>query len=166
MCHLILDSIRNHYVLISNKKNVLDDWDYLDDFSDAADNDELSEIDDNEWFLEVYERHQKFFHEAECAPSDSLHDPNSPIILEFVFRDPRRDEVAGRCTDINVHWTQTGELARLHTSALSLVSQLPGEYRPESSKRYLMFLKMIWLRYVRVETYKTTLVQSLLTRLR
>lgn len=125
LCCLVLDSIRKHYVLISNKKNVLDDWDYMDDFEDTEDDDDDSDNENGD-LTENWPRYAHFFSEAEATWED-VSDVASPIILEFVFREPRRDELASRCTDIIVHWTQTGGRNRLSSSALNLVSQLPGK---------------------------------------
>jgi len=124
LCCLILDVIRKHYILISNKKNVLDDWDYVDDLDDVSDGDE----DESRLQQDLLQRYQDFFYEAEHLFED-VNDASSPILLEFVFRKPLRDELSSRCTDIAVHWTQVGGLSRMNTtvSAMSLVSSLPGQ---------------------------------------
>ena len=128
LCCLILDVIRKHYVLISNKKNVVDDWDFVDELEDLED--------ENESGLpqETLQRFQNFFYEAENT-FDDVHDTSSPIVLEFLFRKALRDELPSRCTDIAVHWTQVGGLSRLttKTSALSLVSRLPGEWAQKAT---------------------------------
>lgn len=133
LCSLVLESIRKYYVLTSNKKNVIDDWDYVDDL-DASDDSE-SELEPD-----LTGHYAHFFHQGDAKFGD-LSSTDRPIILEFVFRQPRRDESASRCIDIIVHWTQTGGRARLRSSALDLVSQLPGRFCLKLSDINLIALK-------------------------
>lgn len=137
LCYLILNSIRKHYVLIANKKNVLDDWDLVDEIDDLdGSGDDDSDEDENEdedrdsgGSPQVQSKYRRFFYGPE-AIFDDVGDIKSPIVLEFNFRAPKRDELKSRCIDIVVHWTQTGGRARLSSSALTLVAHIPGGSPP------------------------------------
>lgn len=118
LCYLILESIRKYYVLTSNKKNVIDDWDYVDDLDEFDESESESEDD----FIGA---HAHFFQQA-VASFEDLSETDRPLVLEFIFREQRRDEPGSRSIDIIIHWTQTGGRVRLHSSALDLVTQLPG----------------------------------------
>lgn len=50
---------------------------------------------------------------------------DNPVLLEFVSRSARRDELKTRAIDIRVHWTTKGE--RKVVDAMSLVTGLDGE---------------------------------------
>lgn len=130
LCSLVLDAIRKHYVLISNKKNVLDDWDLVEDIDeiDESGDDRDTDSDADPSLSSRQDKHyDHFFHETETS-FDAVNDTQSPLILEFIFREPRRDELTSRCNDVVVHWTQTGGQTRLSTSALTLVAQISGEF--------------------------------------
>ena len=71
-------------------------------------------------------QHRAFFHKP-LAQAEDVDNPSQPILLEVTFRNQRRDEIAGRCIDIAVHWSRVDGCDRRRTAALSLVSGLSGE---------------------------------------
>lgn len=132
LCILILEAIRKHYILLSNKKNVLGDWDMVDDvddFDDSGDDDS----DSDEASTEERARYGTFFYRPQ-ATLEAVTNLKSPIILDFVFRERRPDESISRCVDVVVHWTQTGGRTRLSCAAFVLVSQIPREYQLEFNR--------------------------------
>lgn len=125
LCYLILDVVRKYNELIADSKNVVDDWEHVDMLYDEL-GDFENEVDVPE---ELQRRHQAFFSDASVGPED-ISDPDAPILLDITFREPMRDELSSRCTDVAVHWTHK-DGSRRTTPALSLVSGLPGKCWPD-----------------------------------
>lgn len=122
LCTLILGTIEDSPAELF----VEEEWDYIERLSPEAESDltEAVKIDD------VREKYARYFSNSLAARVDPL-DVSAPIVVEIVFREPLRDEISSRCTDICVHWTETspasGEAVRRKASLISLVSGLPGE---------------------------------------
>ena len=106
MCYILLDLIRKHYVLLSNKKNVLDDWEYVDDFDEFDDDDSPQSY--------ISRSHIGCF-EKSSSDVNRVSFEDGPVIIEIVFRDARQDELSSRCMGIAVHWTRAGGRGRLST---------------------------------------------------
>lgn len=120
LCHLILDVIEK--LNAQDALTVVDDWEHFDLLYDELDDDEA----DSDILSSLQQRHRNFFYDASATVDDDT-DPDAPILLDFKFREPMRDEIASRCTDVTVHWTNSDGLTRRSVASLSLVSGLPSK---------------------------------------
>lgn len=120
LCHLILDVIKK--LNAQDALTVVDDWEHFDLLYDELDDDGA----DSEILSTLRQKHRSFFQDA-VATLDDIADPDAPVLLDFKFREPMRDEIASRCTDVTVHWTNSDGITRRSAASLSLVSGLTGE---------------------------------------
>lgn len=122
LCHLIIYTIDKFNA--RDARTVVDDWEMVDMWSDDEDepSDSVGDIDD-EYFLTA------------SSTIDDIDDPGSPILLDFTFREPMFDEIATRCVDVVLHWTNSESGERLSVPAFNLVAGLEDNIIEMSTKR-------------------------------
>ena len=119
MCQILLEIIRQ---CDEDGDDNDEDWEFPEEIFESS-GDASVEKNVNP---ELLRQHRAFFHEP-LAKAEDVDNTSQPILLEVTFRNQRRDEIAGRCIDIAVHWSRVDGCDRRRTAALSLVSGLSGE---------------------------------------
>jgi hypothetical protein len=114
LCYLILQTVSNSDVEIS-------EWEDAGELFDGLDNPEDSES----ISFDMSVQDAAYFDKT--TTSGDINHPDGPVLISITFRNRRRDELESRCCDISVHWTDPNTFERNSTSSLSLLSGLRGE---------------------------------------